>query len=30
VEFSSGHAPFIGHAAEVAAAIFEFAELLAP
>jgi pimeloyl-[acyl-carrier protein] methyl ester esterase len=29
VEFSSGHAPFIGHAAEVAAAIIEFAGTLA-
>jgi pimeloyl-[acyl-carrier protein] methyl ester esterase len=30
VEFSSGHAPFIGHAAEVAAAITRFAEGLLP
>jgi pimeloyl-[acyl-carrier protein] methyl ester esterase len=30
VEFSSGHAPFIGHAPEVAAAIITFAQTLAP
>ncbi|MDR3387847.1 MAG: pimeloyl-ACP methyl ester esterase BioH [Rudaea sp.] len=30
VEFSSGHAPFIGHAAEVAEAIMVFARALAP
>ena len=30
VEFSSGHAPFIGHAGEVAAAITAFAQELSP
>jgi pimeloyl-[acyl-carrier protein] methyl ester esterase len=30
VEFSSGHAPFIGHAAEIAGAIVAFAQTLAP
>jgi len=30
VEYSSGHAPFIGHAVEIAAAIDEFAGTLGP